>query len=202
MLLLLIAGVFFAATALADVPAQSQQYRRLLTRTAHAEMGLDAPVSTFAAQVTQESYWNPNAESGVGAAGLAQFMPATAKWMGDIDPRLANAQVYNPAWALRAMMVYDQWLLNHITAINPCNHWAFALAGYNGGLGWVYRDRRTASRKGRDKRVYWHAVERFNAGRSTANFQQNRDYVRRILRYWEPQFVAAQWGAGVCEGQL
>lgn len=188
-----------AAAAFADVPPSARQYRSLLTRTAHAEMGLDAPVATFAAQITQESAWNPTAKSWVGAAGLAQFMPATARWMGDIDKRLAPAKVYNPGWAMRAMIVYDAWLLARISAVDSCNRWAFALSACNGGLGWVYRDRAKAAANGLDKRVYWQQVELINAGRSAANFAQNRDYSVRILKHFEPQYVAAGWGTGVCE---
>ena len=40
----------------------------------------------FAAQLEQESSWNPNAKSKAGATGIAQFMPATARQMG-VDPR-------------------------------------------------------------------------------------------------------------------
>lgn len=48
--------------------------------------GLD-PVM-FAAQIEQESGWNPAAKSRAGARGIAQFMPATAKEMGvnPLDP--------------------------------------------------------------------------------------------------------------------
>jgi transcriptional regulator with XRE-family HTH domain len=38
--------------------AQASRYRAELTRTAHAEVGLDAPVALFAAQIHQESGWN------------------------------------------------------------------------------------------------------------------------------------------------
>lgn len=188
----------FATAAFAEVPHQARQYRPLLIRTAHYEMGLSAPVSTFAAQITQESFWNPNAKSGVGASGLAQFMPATANWMGDIDKRLAPAKVFNPGWAMRAMITYDLWLLKRVDAVDACNGWAFALSAYNGGLGWVYRDKRLAVANNVSNRLYWGGVERFNAGRSAGNFKQNRDYPVRILQRWEPKFVAAGWGAGVC----
>ncbi|WP_110603200.1 transglycosylase SLT domain-containing protein [Salinicola lusitanus] len=41
-------------------------------------------------------------------------------------------------------------------------------------------------------------VEHFNAGRSAANFHENRQYPRLILQRWEPLYVAAGWGNGAC----
>lgn len=64
-----------------SIPVEARQYQRELTRNARAVWGLNAPVSTFAAQIHQESQWNARARSPVGAQGLAQFMPATASWI-------------------------------------------------------------------------------------------------------------------------
>ncbi|MDO4769711.1 MAG: lytic transglycosylase domain-containing protein [Brachymonas sp.] len=63
-----------------QIPARAHQYRRVLTQQAYAQWGLDAPIAALAAQVHQESAWRPEAVSHVGARGLAQFMPATARW--------------------------------------------------------------------------------------------------------------------------
>lgn len=183
----------------ASVPAAAEQHRRTLVRAAHAEWGLGAPVATFAAQVHQESAWRVNARSPVGAQGLAQFMPATADWMAEIYPRsLGPAQPYNPGWALRAMVAFDRWLYERNQAVSECDRWAFVMAGYNGGNGWVNRDRRLASAKGADPLAWFDSVERHNAGRSAANFRENRHYPRAILLRWEPMYAAAGWGPGVC----
>ena len=90
----------FAGCVAADpIPATANRYRADLTRNARLAWGLAAPVALFAAQVHQESGWNPAAVSRVGAAGLAQFMPATAQWIGGLTPDLAERQATNPAWA-------------------------------------------------------------------------------------------------------
>ena len=73
-------AVVMTLTAHAQVPHESARYRLTLLREAHGQWGLDAPVAAFAAQVHQESGWNPQAVSRVGARGLAQFMPATTLW--------------------------------------------------------------------------------------------------------------------------
>lgn len=193
-------GLWPLPSAANAVPDAAKQYRRLLVRTAHAHVGLDAPIATYAAQIHQESWWNPRAKSYMGAAGLAQFMPATAEWMGDIDKGLVGADVYSPSWALRAMVVYDAWLLARVTGATPCDEWAMVLSSYNGGLGWVYKDQALASAKGVDKRVWFNALEQVNAGRSAGNFSENRGYVRNIITRWQPHYVAAGWGQGVCPG--
>lgn len=182
-----------------SIPLAAEQYRRLLVRSAHAGWGLDAPIATMAGQVHQESRWASQASSPVGAQGLAQFMPGTAVWIAQVYPAsLGAAQPYNPGWALRALVSFDRWLYARNPARNDCERWAFVLSAYNGGQGWVNRDRKLASAKGADPLVWFDSVERHNAGRSAANLRENRHYPRAILRRWEPLYAAAGWGAGVC----
>lgn len=202
--LALTALIVFAATGCQpayadDIPTDAKRYQRTLIRTSHALWGLDAPVATFAGQIHQESRWRVNARSPVGAEGLAQFMPATSDWFAELYPsHLGDRQPYNPGWALRAMVLYDKWLHARIQAACPCEKWAMVLSAYNGGLGWVYRDKRLASSKGLDPLVWFDSVERVNAGRSTANWKENRGYPRKILLRWEPLYERAAWGNGVC----
>lgn len=181
------------------IPHAANAHRATLVRAAHSEFGINAPVATFAAQVHQESRWRSNAESPAGALGIAQFMPATAVWMQEIYPRtLANADPLNPGWALRAMVKYDAWLYQRVQAETHCDRWAMALAAYNGGLGWVYKDKRLALASGASELAWFDSVEKFNAGRSAANFAENRHYPRTILLKWEPLYSRAGWGNGVC----
>jgi membrane-bound lytic murein transglycosylase MltF len=180
------------------VPQAAKAWRADLVRNARAVWGLDAPVSTFAAQVHQESGWRPGAVSHVGARGLAQFMPATADWISRLYPDLRVNDPLSPGWALRALVQYDAWLHARVQAVSPCERFAFVLSAYNGGLGWVQRDKALALREGLDAARWFDQVERVNAGRSQANWRENRDYPRRILRRIEPTYVAAGWGSGVC----
>lgn len=200
--LVLLAGFFisFSEKANADsIPIAAQQHKALLVRSAHAFWGLDAPVATFAAQVHQESLWRSDARSPVGAQGLTQFMPATSSWIATVYPQaLANPQPFNPSWSLRAMVIYDLSLYKQNQASNACEQWAMTLSAYNGGQGWVNRDRKLALAKGADELAWFDHMERFNAGRSAANFKENRHYPRAILLKWEPLYVANNWGNGVC----
>jgi len=183
------------AYAADTIPAAAQQYRSVLVRAARVEGGLSAPVAVFAAQAEQESGWNPEAHSWVGASGLAQFMPATARDLGRSRPDLGPANPINPGWALRALAAYDLDLRGRVRAATEADAWAMTLAAYNGGLGWVRRDAALAARRGFDPLRWWGSVETVNAGRSAANWRQNRDYPRAILIKRQPKYLA--WGPGI-----
>ena len=75
--------LFIATIASAQVPNESLRYRRELMRNGNAIWGMGSPTATFAAQIHQESGWNPDAVSYAGAQGMAQFMPSTANWIAD-----------------------------------------------------------------------------------------------------------------------
>ncbi len=181
------------------IPAAAQRYRSEVIRAARCEVGLDAPVAVFAAQVEQESGWNPQAVSPVGARGLGQFMPGTARDMARTRPDLGPASPTNPGWAIRALVAYDLANLKRIRAASPSDAMAKALAAYNGGLGWVYRDEALAARQGLDPARWWGNVELANAGRSIAAKRENTGYPRQILLRRQPKYLA--WGPGVnCEG--
>ena len=117
-------------------PYAALKYRAELTRIAHSSWGLDAPIPVFAAQIHQESNWNPLAVSRVGAKGMAQFMPATARWWCELN-RLTpeDCQPNNPTWAMRSLIGYDKWLLARVRGENDFDRLWAALRSYNGGLG-------------------------------------------------------------------
>lgn len=183
----------------ATIPKAAYQYRSTLTRVARLEWGLAAPVATFAAQLHQESLWQANAESYAGAQGLAQFMPSTAKWLPEVMPQTGKPAPFNSGWALRALCAYDRWLWERIDAATPCDRMAMTLSSYNGGQGWLNRDKRLAARSGLNPRHWWDHVETVNAGRAKWAIKENRKYPRRILLELEPMYEAAGWGKGVCK---
>ncbi|WP_064116751.1 transglycosylase SLT domain-containing protein [Pseudomonas fluorescens] len=193
-------GLATGAPAHAEIPADAERYRRDLIRIAQAEWGLDAPVATFAAQIHQESRWRFDAKSPVGAQGLGQVMPSTATWLAQLFPKaLGSIEPFNPTWSMQALVSYDRWLADRNRARSTCEQGAFILASYNGGLGWVIRDRKLALAKGADPLTWFNSVERHNAGRSAAAFKENRQYPRLILLRWEALYVANGWGQGLCQ---
>lgn len=176
----------------AQVPQAAAHYRADLVRTARVVWGLDAPVATFAAQIHQESGWRPGAVSHVGAAGLAQFMPGTSKWIANIDPALKANQPFNPAWAMRALVTYDQYLYVRAPATySPRDRMWVALRAYNGGLGHWQAEARNAATPDRL------AVDAAcgTARRAQLHCAENLGYPRRILHELQPRYAA--WGAGL-----
>lgn len=178
----------------ADIPLDCQRYQRLLTRTAQAEWGLNAPISVFAAQMRAESACNPAAISPAGARGLSQFMPGTARDMARWYPQLRGFDPHDPQQALAALVLYDRRIYGNIKgSANICNRWAFTLHGYNAGPGWVTRDRRLTAQRGGDPGRWFDNTEHHSRRNPRAR-RETQHYVRRILIVFAPQFQAAGWG--------
>ncbi|SDM56941.1 Transglycosylase SLT domain-containing protein [Oryzisolibacter propanilivorax] len=182
------------ASAGAQAPQEAARYRRLLIRTAHAYWGLDAPVAVFAAQVHQESAWRADAVSRVGAQGMAQFMPATTRWIAGLHPHLAAQQPFNPAWALSALVTYDRWLYDRAPArYTPRERMHVALRAYNGGLGhWQAEAAATGAAQPTPAQV---DAACGRARRAPVHCAENLGYPQRILVVLQPRYAA--WGPGL-----
>lgn len=184
------------ARAWGEIPAQAWRYKELVRRAALSEHGPGAPVALYAAQLAQESGWNPQARSVVGALGLAQFMPGTARDVGRQRPDMGPPLPTNPEWAVRALVYYDLQQKRRITAATEFDQWAFALCAYNGGLGNVYKDQARARAQGLDPGRVEH-VDRVNAGRSKAAKAENVGYWSAIMLRRMPVYEASGFGQGV-----
>jgi cell wall-associated NlpC family hydrolase len=80
----------------------------------------------LAAQIRQESGFNPAAVSPAGAEGISQFLPTTwPQWGGNGDP-------FNPADAIPAQARYDCAIAQQVKNI-PGDPTSLMLAGYNAG---------------------------------------------------------------------
>ena len=189
-------SIFVASLlAMCSHPAEAQaaRYRAELTRIAHAEGGLDAPVALFAAQIEQESRWNPQAVSRVGARGMAQFMPATALWWcGRQGIAQVDCQPSNPKWAMRAMVGYDLWLYQRVYGLSDYDRWWATLRAYNGGLGhWQAEAATVRPSKGRGS-----IDAACGAARRHISFcAENLGYPRRIMIDKQPGYTG--WGKAV-----
>lgn len=112
-----------------------------------------------------ESALNPHAVSPVGAVGLWQFMPGTAKDYGLMINNFVDERK-DPHKSTDAALTYLK------KAYEKYGDWALALAAYNGGSGRVSR----AVKRGRSK-----------------NFWKIRRYLPRETRNYVPAYIAATY---------
>jgi soluble lytic murein transglycosylase-like protein len=111
--------------------------------------------------IHQESYFNPKAKSNVGATGLMQLMPATAKELAGrfhIAPRLDN-----PETNIRLGAAHFKGL------VDLFGNDELAIASYNAGQGRVQQWRRAAPSKPMDEFI------------ESIPFRETRTYVKHVV---------------------
>jgi cell wall-associated NlpC family hydrolase len=94
--------------------------------------------SVLAAQLYQESGFNTNAVSPVGARGIAQFMPATWAAHGRDENGDGKADPFDVQDAIPAAARYDAAIADQVAAV-PGDRVANMLAAYNAGPGAVLK---------------------------------------------------------------
>lgn len=145
----------------------------------------------MAAQCYQESTFDPNAKSWVGACGLMQIMPTTADHLG-----LARESLYNPQENIAAAAKYMQELGAHFSDVPGAERVWYQLASYNGGSNHV-RDAMALARKYGRNPHRWGDVSEFILKLSQPQYYNDPvvrsgymrgaetvDYVRRIRDRW------------------
>ena len=116
------------------------------------------------ALILQESYYNPKAKSPVGATGLMQLMPPTAKeHAGKLKIPFAVSRLETPDVNVRLGTFHLRMLLNMFQG-----NTYLAVASYNAGQGNVLKWRRAAPRKPIDEFL------------ESIPFQETRNYVKRV----------------------
>lgn len=136
----------------------------LMTATAESNaQGVD--LALILAVIKKESTFNPKAKSSVGACGLMQLMPSTAKWMGMKD----TSKIFDPALNIKYGTKYLKYLwgefgqgsqadLNAETIALKSTR--MAIAAYNAGPG---------------------NVKKYN---DVPPFKETKDYVKKVSAYF------------------
>jgi soluble lytic murein transglycosylase len=126
------------------------------------ERGLDA--NLVRALILQESYYNPSAKSRVGATGLMQLMPPTAKEHAKrMGIRFSASRLENPDVNVRIGTFHLKMLIDMFRG-----NTYFAVASYNAGQGNVLKWRRGAPSKPVDEFL------------ESIPFPETRNYVKRV----------------------
>ena len=170
------------------------EYGALIKKHAAKEK-LDARL--IYALIIQESGFDKNAQSAVGAQGLTQLMPTTAKELGVQDPLDAAQSIAGAARYLRR-------LYNAFSDSPDEQRHRLVLASYNSGLGRV-RDAQAVVRHAKTGNpLFWEPVSRtlsqltqeythlhrevWDSGKPPHGYFEGSNetihYVRRVMRYY------------------
>ena len=114
--------------------------------------------------IRQESRFMPNARSRVGAMGLMQLMPATARWVA----RQIPVQPFNTAMLAQPEVNLQMGSYYFRRVLTDLGHPILATAAYNAGPG--------RARRWRDERALEGAVYA-----ETIPFNETRDYVKKVV---------------------
>jgi len=159
----------------------------------HSKIWPESDVTIIAGQIEAESAWKEKAtrleKSGVTSYGLMQVLDVTFNEMKKKNPTLLDiepVQMLQARWGIRAGILYDKQMFKLCTFASNCpvNQWAFALASYNGGYGYILKDRKLTESMGYDKNLWFDNVEKFS-NRSPQFFKINRGYPIKIFKYAE-----------------
>ena len=111
----------------------------------------------LAAQAYQESSFDPQSVSHMGAMGLMQLMPGTARDMG-----VSPSDIFETASNVRGATRYIRQLTAHYSHITESDERLnFILAAYNAGAGHVDDARALARKYGKDPNVWLGNVDAF-----------------------------------------
>ena len=181
------------------IPREAAKWRPVLLQEVRRGFGTTQHPDTFFGQVHQESRWDAEARSKY-AIGIAQFTPGTAR---DMQRSKALAELCkdpagcptDPRWGLRAMVLYDKDQYVSLSDIPFLRErLAMMLVKYNGGPGWVTRER-AACAAGRDKlgqavgpcdSLRWFNHTERVCLRADWACKESRGYPRLILDKWAP----------------
>lgn len=147
----------------------------------------------IAAICYQESAFDPEAVSWVGAQGLMQLMPETASQLG-----VPSNKVFDPEQNVSAGCRYLKQLSNKFTDITDIQERIpFVLASYNGGVGHI-RDAMALAKKNGKNHMLWKDVSPYVLALQQPRFysdavvqhgylrgSETANYVTSILNHWD-----------------
>jgi len=174
------------------------RYSRFIKAAAHKH-GFDWHL--IAAQIYQESRFNPRAKSRAGARGMMQILPRTARSLGVKDS-------YNAVENINAGVRYLKKLYDNYSSITGFDRMMLTLAAYNAGRGHVEDARRLAIQKGLDpdswnslrktlpllryRKYYKKSKHGYCRGTEPVNYAKRVMIFYNVLKQQETEFRTAQ----------
>lgn len=132
----------------------------------------------LAAQAYQESSFDPQAVSYMGAMGLMQLMPGTARQVG-----VSSSEVFNPNSNVRGAAKLITQLNTHYASItNVDERINFILAAYNAGAGHVDDARALARKYGKNPDVWLGGVDAFVLKMSSSAYYNQPEVAHGYFR--------------------
>ncbi len=135
------------------ISGQISEYDEIIKKHA-SRIGWDWKL--LAAQIYQESKFNPGNKSWAGAIGLLQLMPKTA-----LNNGVEKSELTDPEKNLEAGTAHIEWLQRQWTSVvkDSAEVIKFTLASYNAGYGHVSDARRMAKKNGMNPDKWDDSVE-------------------------------------------
>jgi len=137
----------------------------------------------------QESRLNQNAKSRVGAVGVMQILPSTAKDENVNIKNIQDVEANIHAGTKYLRFIVDRYFTDE--AISTLNKGLFAFASYNAGPAKIARLRKEAKEMGLDPNVWFQNVEVVAAKRIGRETVQ---YVSNIYKYYVVYSILAKKG--------
>lgn len=146
----------------------------------------------LAAMCYQESGFDPNAVSSMGAMGLMQLMPSTADAMG-----VSSDKRFDPEQNIAASARYIRKVSQSFSDIKDGEERTrFTLAAYNGGVGHVQDAQTLARKNGRNHQV-WQEVAPFILRLSEPRYYRDPDVLNGYMRGSETEayvrLIMSRW---------
>ena len=180
--------LLIAVSAFAAIPQRAYQYFPVL-KEEHALIWPDSDIGIIGSQIAHESTWKETATrkeaSGVISYGVLQVLDVTYDELKKKNPLLLKgspSEMLRARMGIRAGILYDKQMYGLVGfAESETDRYAMMLASYNGGFGWLLRDRKLAEANGYNPNKWLDNTELFSK-RSAQNFKINRRYVSGIIK--------------------
>ena len=133
----------------------------------------------FKAQAVAESRLEPDARSGVGAAGVMQIMPRTFKEISKKNPLIKGTRM-QPRWNIAAGICYDRQLWKFWKSRRPfADRINFMLGSYNAGKGNILKAQKISKTQGLDPNL-WASIERSLPQVTGRRSRETLGYIKKI----------------------